>query len=46
MAKIATRVAYGDALKQLMAEDRNIVALDADLAGSTKGAEAKKIAPF
>ncbi|TGY67305.1 transketolase family protein [Dubosiella muris] len=45
MAKIATRVAYGDALKQLMAEDRNIVALDADLAGSTKGAEAKKIAP-
>ncbi|WP_305151500.1 transketolase family protein [uncultured Dubosiella sp.] len=45
MAKIATRVAYGDALKQLMAEDRNIVALDADLAGSTKGAEAKKVAP-
>ena len=45
MAKIATRVAYGDALKQLMAEDRNIEALDADLAGSTKGAEAKKVAP-
>lgn len=45
MAKIATRVAYGDALKQLMAQDRNIVALDADLAGSTKGAEAKKVAP-
>ena len=45
MAKIATRVAYGDALKQLMAEDKNIVALDADLAGSTKGGEAKKVAP-
>lgn len=45
MAKIATRVAYGDALKQLMAADKNIVALDADLAGSTKGAEAKKVAP-
>ena len=36
MAKIATRVAYGDALKQLMAEDRNIVALDADLAAEKK----------
>lgn len=45
MAKIATRVAYGDALKELMQEDVNIVALDADLAGSTKGAEAKKVAP-
>lgn len=45
MTKIATRVAYGDALKELMQKDENIVALDADLAGSTKGAEAKKVAP-
>lgn len=45
MAKIATRVAYGDALKELMKDDINIVALDADLAGSTKGAEADKVAP-
>ena len=36
MAKVATRVAYGDALKELMVENENVVVLDADLAGSTK----------
>jgi transketolase len=45
MAKIATRVAFGDALKDLMKKDQNIVALDADLAASTKSAEAKKVDP-
>lgn len=45
MAKIATRIAFGDALKDLMKEDKNIVALDADLAASTKSAEAKKVDP-
>lgn len=43
MAKIATRIAYGDALKELLKEDKNIVVLDADLAGSTKSGEAKKV---
>lgn len=43
MASIATRIAYGDALKELLSEDKNIVVLDADLAGSTKSAEAKKV---
>ena len=42
MAKVATRVAYGDALKELMVENKNVVVLDADLAGSTKSGEAKK----
>lgn len=45
MAKIATRIAYGDALKELLKEDPNIVVLDADLAGSTKSGEAKKVDP-
>ncbi|MDO4465594.1 MAG: transketolase C-terminal domain-containing protein [Bacillota bacterium] len=45
MASIATRIAFGDALKELMAEDTNIVAFDADLAGSTKSGEAKKVDP-
>ncbi len=36
MDKIATRVAFGEALAELGAKYRNIVALDADLAGSTK----------
>lgn len=45
MAKVATRIAYGDALKQLLKEDHNIVVLDADLAGSTKSGEAKKVDP-
>ena len=33
---IATRDAYGEALAELGAENRDIVALDADLSGSTK----------
>ncbi|MDD7280900.1 transketolase family protein [Floccifex sp.] len=45
MAKIATRIAYGDALKELLQENPNIVVLDADLAGSTKSGEAKKVDP-
>ncbi len=45
MAKIATRIAFGDALKDLMKADKNIVALDADLAASTKSGEAKKVDP-
>lgn len=45
MAKIATRVAYGDAIKELMQEDPNVVVFDADLAGSTKSGEARKVDP-
>jgi transketolase len=45
MAKIATRQAYGDTLAQLVQENKDIVVLDADLAGSTKTSEAKKAAP-
>lgn len=33
---IATRDAYGDALKELGGMNKDIVALDADLSGSTK----------
>lgn len=36
MSKVATRDAYGNALKRLGAENNNIVVLDADLAKSTK----------
>ena len=40
---IATRDAYGETLAELGAENGNIVALDADLSGSTKtGVFAKK----
>lgn len=43
MSMIATRDAYGEALAELGAENDNIVALDADLSGSTKtGVFAKK----
>lgn len=45
MAKTATREAYGQALAQLMAEDKSIVVLDADLSKSTKTADAKKVDP-
>jgi transketolase len=45
MAKIATRQAYGEALKQLAAANPNIVVLDADLSKSTMTAEFKKVAP-
>lgn len=43
MSMIATRDAYGEALAELGAENANVVALDADLSGSTKtGVFAKK----
>lgn len=45
MSKCATRAAYGKALAQLVQENENVVVLDADLAGSTKTAEAKKVCP-
>jgi transketolase len=41
---IATREAYGEALKEL-AVNNNIVVLDADLAKATKSIEFKKVAP-
>ena len=41
----ATREAYGEALVELVAENKKIVVLDADLSGSTKTANAKKVAP-
>lgn len=44
MAK-ATRDAYGEQIRELAAQNPKIVALDADLAGSTKAAEVKKVAP-
>ncbi|QSX07274.1 transketolase family protein [Sedimentibacter sp. zth1] len=45
MAKVATRQAYGEALKILAEKNPNIVVLDADLSKSTKTAEFKKVAP-
>lgn len=45
MAKIATREAYGAALAELAQIKKNIVVLDADLAGSTKTAMVKKVCP-
>ncbi len=44
MAK-ATREAYGEALKILAAKNPDIVVLDADLSGSTKTSEFKKVSP-
>ena len=44
MAK-ATREAYGEALKKLAASNPNVVVLDADLSGSTKTSEFKKVSP-
>lgn len=44
MAK-ATREAYGEALKKLAASNPDIVVLDADLSGSTKTSEFKKVSP-
>ena len=41
----ATREAYGEALKKLAAENKDVVVLDADLSGSTKTSEFKKVAP-
>ena len=37
----ATRQAYGETLAELVKENKKIVVLDADLAGSTKTALAK-----
>jgi len=45
MAKIATRQAYGEALKELAQKNPNVVVLDADLSKSTMTAEFKKVAP-
>ena len=39
--KMATREAYGKALTELVADNENIVVLDADLSGSTKSGMAK-----
>lgn len=44
MAK-ATREAYGEALAELVQKNPKIVVLDADLAGSTKSGDAKKVCP-
>ena len=44
MAK-STRQEYGEELQKLIQENPKIVALDADLAGSTKSAMAQKVAP-
>ncbi len=41
----ATRVAYGEELAKLIQENKKIVVLDADLAGSTNSARAGKVAP-
>ena len=45
MAKMATRDAYGKALAELVAQDKSIVVLDADLSGSTKSGAAAKVDP-
>ena len=45
MAKMATREAYGKALADLALRNPDVVALDADLAGSTKTSELKKVSP-
>lgn len=45
MSKCATRAAYGKALAELIQENERVVVLDADLAGSTKTIEAKKVCP-
>lgn len=45
MSKCATRIAYGKALAKLVQENERVVVFDADLAGSTKTAEAKKVCP-
>lgn len=43
--KIATRAAYGEILPQLGKEYPNLVVMDADLSGSTKTAEFRKVFP-
>ena len=43
--KLAQRSYYGKALADLAEKDKNVVVLDADLAGSTKTGNFKKVAP-
>ncbi len=43
--KLAQRDYYGKALATLAVKDPNVIVLDADLAGSTKTSEFKKVAP-
>ena len=43
--KVATRESYGNALKELGAENPNVLVLDADLAGATKTGVFKKADP-
>ncbi len=43
--KIATRVSYGETLVELGAADDRVVAIDADLAGSTQTGMFKKAFP-
>jgi len=43
--KIATRDSYGNALKELAAEHKNLIVFDADLAGATKTGVFKKEYP-
>lgn len=45
MSKVATREAYGKAISELVLERDDVVVLDADLSGSTKTAEARKVKP-
>lgn len=45
MSKVATREAYGKALAKLVLERDDVVVLDADLSGSTKTGEARKVKP-
>lgn len=45
MTKRATRESFGQALAELALENRNIVALNADVSKSTKTAELRKVAP-
>lgn len=45
MAKVATREAYGKTLAKLAEKNKNIIVLDADLSGSTKSGEVKKVNP-
>lgn len=45
MAKVATRVAYGEALAQLIVEDDRIFVLDADLSKSTNTHKAQQAKP-
>ena len=43
--KIATRQAYGEILRELGEEYGNLIVMDADLSGSTKTAEFRKVFP-